>query len=63
VPQCRGVVAVLVAGCDHQHAEAHDVGDAVGDALRVARVGDAGGQTVSDAESMFDLAQRQDAAV
>ena len=63
VPQAGGVVAVLIAGGDHQHSEAHDVGDAVRDALRIAWVGDAGGQTVGDAEALLDLAQRQDAAV
>jgi len=63
VPQAGGIVAVLVSGGDHQHAEAHDVGDAVDDALRIAWICDAGGQAVGYAETLLDLAQDQDAAV
>ena len=63
VPQAVGVVAVLVAGGDHQHAEAQDVGEAVPDPLRRARIVDAGGEAVGDAEPALDLAQRQQAAV
>ena len=62
VPQAVGVVAVLVAGGDHQHAEAHDVGDAMHDPPRRAGIGHAGGQPIGDAEPAFDLAQRQHAA-
>jgi hypothetical protein len=35
----------------------------MGDALRVARVGDAASQPVGNAEARLDLAQHQDAAV
>ena len=57
------IVAVLVAGRDHQHAEADDVGEAVPDALRRSRVVEAAGQAIGDAEAALDLAQRQHAAV
>ncbi len=60
--RCR-VVAVLVAGRDHQQAEADDVGQAVSDLLRRPRVVEAGGQPVGDAEAALDLAQRQHAAI
>ena len=58
-----GVVAVLVAGRDHQQAEADDVGESVRDLIRRARVLDAGSHTIGDAQSLLDLAQNQDAAV
>ena len=63
VAQAVGVVAVLVAGRDHQQAEAQDGGDAVPDPLRGARVVDAGGEPIGDAEPMLDLAQGQQATV
>ena len=61
--QAVGIVAVLVAGGNHQHPETQDVGDAMHDTPRRARVGQAGGQAVSDAEAAFDLAQRQHAGI
>jgi general stress protein YciG len=63
VPQAVGVVAVLVAGGNHQHPEAQDPGDAMHDTPRRARIGHAGGQAVGDAEAAFDLAQRQHAGI
>ena len=63
MPQAVGVVAVLVAGRDHQHPEAQDVRDAVPDPLRSARILDAGREPVGNAEPALDLAQRQQAAV
>ncbi len=63
VPQRVGVVAVLVAGRDHQQAETQDSGDAVPDPLRGARVVDTGGEPIGDAEPMLDLAQGQQATV
>jgi hypothetical protein len=63
VPQAVGVVAVLVAGGDHQHPEAQNVGDAVHDTPRRAGIGHAGGQAIGDAEAAFDLAQRQHAGI
>jgi hypothetical protein len=63
VPQGTGVVAVLVAGRDHQQAEADDVGGAVPDRLRRPSVLEAGGQAIGDAEAGLDLAQRQHAAI
>ena len=58
-----GIVAVLVARGDHQHAEADDLVEAVQDPLRLTRVVDAGSQTSGDAEPLLDLAQRQQTAV
>jgi hypothetical protein len=63
VAQRVGVVAVLVAGRDHQHAEAQDRGDAVPDALRRTRVVEAGGEALGQAKPTLDLAQGQQAAV
>jgi hypothetical protein len=63
VAQPGSVVGVLVAGGDHHHSEAQEVSHAVDDTLRCARIGDAGGETLGDAEAGFDLAQRDDAAV
>ena len=61
--QAVGVVAVLVAGRDHQHAEAQDVGHLVPDPPRQPGVVDAGGQALGDAEPPLDLAQGQHARV
>ncbi len=63
VARAGSFLGVLVARGDHQHSEAQDVGHAVDDAPWCARIGNAGGETVGDAEAGFDLAQRQHAAV
>ena len=63
VPQTVRVVAVLVPGRDHQHAKAQDGGEAVLDPLRRARVVDASGEPVREAEPALDLAQGEQAAV
>ena len=63
VAQAVGVIGVLVAGGNHQHAKTQDVGHAVDDALWRARISDAGGQAVGDTQAGFDLAQRQHTAV
>ena len=63
MPQAVGVIAVLVAGRDHQHPKAQNVGHAVHDALCRARIDHAAGQAVGDAEAVLDLAQRQNAAI
>ena len=63
VPQAVGVVAILVACRDHQHAEAQDGSEVMPDPLRRARVVDAGRQAVGDTEPALDLAQGQQAAV
>ena len=63
---CRkagGVVAVLGARGNHQHPKPQNVGDAMLDTLRCARIGRAGGQAVSDAEAALDLAHRQHAGI
>jgi len=58
-PQVRGVVAVRVAGCDHQQAKADDVGQSVGDLIGCSRIFDAGGEPIGDPQALLDLAQRQ----
>jgi hypothetical protein len=63
VPQAVGIVAVLVAGGDHQQAEAQHVGETVLDPLRRARIVDADGEAPGDAEALLDLTQRQQAAI
>ncbi len=60
-PQGCGVVAVLVAGGDHQQAEADDVGEGVHDLVGRARIVDAGGQPLGDTQPLLDLAQHQHA--
>jgi hypothetical protein len=54
-----GVVAVLVAGGDHLHAEADHVGQAVDDLTGVARIIDAARQTLGDPQPLLDLGQCQ----
>ena len=61
--QARRVVAVLVAGRDHQQPEADDVRQRVHGAVGITRIVDAGGQTVGDREPALDLAQNQQTAV
>ena len=61
--QAGRVVAVLVAGGDHQHPEADDVGERMHGAAGITRIVDAGGQTVGDFEPALDLAQNQQTAV
>jgi hypothetical protein len=58
-----GVVAVWVAGSDHQEAEADDIGERVRDLIRHARILDTASEAISDAEPLLDLSQHQDAAV
>src|SRR2546430_10263332 len=45
-----GVVAVLVAGGDHQEAEADDVGESVRDLIRRTLVLDTACETIGDAQ-------------
>jgi hypothetical protein len=52
-----------VAGSDHQHPEAHDVGDAVHDTPRRPRISHTGGQPVGNAKAGFDLPKGQHAPV
>jgi len=61
--QGTGVVAVFVAGADHQQPKANDVGQAVRDLIRRPRINHASGEPIGDAKALFDLAQRQNAAV
>jgi hypothetical protein len=63
VAQARGVVAVLVAGGDHQQSKTNDVGKTVRDLIRRAPVHQAGGQPIGDPETSLRLPQRQNAAV
>ena len=44
--QCVGIIAVFVTGSDHQHAEADDLGQAVLNLLRCARVVEEGCQAI-----------------
>ncbi len=57
------VVAVFVAGADHQQPKANDVGQAVGDLIRRSRINYAGGEPIGDAKAPLDLAQSQNPAV
>ena len=58
-----GVVAVLVAGGDHLHAEADHVGQAVDDLIGAARIVDAARQTLGDTQPPLHLGQSQNATV
>src|SRR3954447_12122991 len=61
--QVRRVVAVLVAGRDHQQAKANDVGEGVGDLIGRTWVLDAGGKTIRDTQALLNLTERQDSAI
>ena len=62
-PQGVGIVAVLIARGDHQHAEADNLIEPVHDALRRPRVGNAGGKALGDPQPLLDLPQDQQATI
>jgi hypothetical protein len=63
VAQAVGIVAVLVAGRDHQQAEAPHLGETMADALWRAWIVNASGETFGHAQAGLNLAQRQQAAI
>ena len=58
-----GVDPVLVTGADHQKPKADDVRQAVRDLIGRAGIDHAGGEPIRDPKTLFDLTQRQHAAV
>jgi hypothetical protein len=58
-----GVVAVLIAGGDHQHAKPDDFGQAMHHLLRRPRVLETPGEPVGQSQPVFDLAQGQQTAL
>jgi len=54
-----GIIAVFVAGRDHQHAKPNDLRQPVHHLLRRPLVLQTGGQAVGQSQPAFDLAQRQ----
>ena len=58
-----GVVAVLVDGADHQQSKTDDVRQAVRDLIGGARIDHAGGERIGEKKTLFDFAQRQNAAI
>ena len=61
--QCVDVVAILVAGRDHQHARLHHLGIAVLDASGIAFVAQTSGDRLGHAKACCDLAQHNHAAI
>ena len=57
------VVAILIAAGDGEDARAQDVGDAVGDEIGIARVGDQRGELVGDAQAPLGGGQQHHAAI
>ena len=58
-----GVVAILVAGGDHQHAEPDDLIEPVQAALGRARVTNTIGETPGDPQPLLDLPQQQQTTI
>ncbi len=58
-----GVVAVLVARRDHQHARADDLVQAMDHPARITRVTDAARQARRDGKPLLDLSQRQQTTI
>ncbi len=54
-----GVVAILIPGSDHQHAETNDLSQLMPDPLRHTRVSQTRRQPLRQAHPPLDLAQRQ----
>ena len=62
-PQAGGIVAILIAGGDHQQTKADDIGQTVSDQVRRTRILDAGRQTLGHLQTLLGLAQKQQAAI
>jgi hypothetical protein len=62
VAQDSGIVAILVAGRDHQHAEAHDLFGRMHHLPGLARIGNGRSQARRKAEALLDFAQGQQTA-
>jgi hypothetical protein len=62
-PQAGGVVAVLIAGGDHQHAEPDYTGVAVDDLILRARIRAAARQPLGGAKALLGLPQNQNARI
>jgi hypothetical protein len=58
-----GVVAILIAGGNHLHAEADHIGHAVDDLVRATRIVDAARQTVSHTQPFLHLGQSENPTV
>jgi len=63
VAQCIRIVAVLVAGGGHQHAEADDVFDLMRDLRGLARIGNGSREVSGDADALLDLTQCQQTTI
>jgi hypothetical protein len=63
VAQAVGIIAILIAGGEHQQAAAQHLGKAVLDAFGRARIVDAFGEAPRHAEALPDLTQRKQAAI
>ena len=57
------VVAVLVAGRDHQHAKADDRVQTMHDLARRTRILDAGSEALRDAEAVLPFTQGEQTAI
>ena len=57
------IIAILIAAGDGEHARTQDVGDAVGDAGRIARIGNHGCEFDGDAERLLDGGEQHHAAI
>lgn len=62
-PQICSVVAILIAGRNHQQATANDVSQSEGDLIGRSRIYDTGCETSGDTQAFLDLAERQDPAI
>jgi hypothetical protein len=62
VAQDIGIVAVLVASGDHQHAKADNLFGRMHHLRGLARISDVRGQAGRKAEALLDFAQRQQTA-
>ena len=58
-----GIIAILITGGNHLHAEADHVGQAVDDLVRAARIIDASRQTLGHPQPPFHLGQRQNTTI
>ena len=61
--QAGGVVAILVAGGDHQQAEADQIGQTMNDLILRSRIIDARGEPLGHPETLVHLAQGKNAGV
>jgi hypothetical protein len=62
-PQGRGVIAILIAGSDHQHPEPDHLGKTMNHLALCSRILKATRQPIGNTKALFELPQHQNACI